>query len=127
MKGPAMSTAPQMIAVQSSMFAAVGYSELTEEFFAQYNTGTLGAFGPTTRDEFNAVLAAPSIGVAFNKLIKPTKKYRKVEAEDKQPIPVELQKRGLNDGPPNSIIQHSNLYTSPTIESSIYNHSGKTV
>lgn len=69
-----------MIPVSSSMFASIGYDAANSELLAQYNTGTLAAYGPTTRDEFDAVLGSPSVGVAFNKLIKPVKKYRKVEA-----------------------------------------------
>lgn len=70
-----------MIPVISSMFSSIGFNPDTSEFLAQYNTGTLGAYGPTTKDEFDQVLAAPSVGVAFNRIIKPTKKYRKVEGE----------------------------------------------
>src|SRR5258708_1860492 len=71
----------EMIQVQSSMFAAIGFNADTNELFAQYNTGTLGAYGPTSKEEFDQVLSAPSVGVAFNRLIKPSKKYRKVVAE----------------------------------------------
>lgn len=75
-----MSTAPTMIPVESSLFSSVGFNPETEEFLGQFKSGTLGAYGPTSKEEFEAVLASPSVGVAFNQIIKPTKHYRKVEA-----------------------------------------------
>jgi hypothetical protein len=72
-----MSTA--MIPVESSLFSSVGFDPETGEFLGQFKSGTLGAYGPTTKEEFETVMASPSVGIAFNKLIKPTKNYRKVE------------------------------------------------
>jgi hypothetical protein len=77
----------QMIAVQSSMFASLGFNPFSAEIYAQYHTGTLGAYGPSTQAELDAVLNSPDgIGKSFNRLIKPVKKYRKVEDETEQAI-----------------------------------------
>jgi hypothetical protein len=74
-----MSSSPTMFAVESSLFSAVGFNPDTSEFLGQFKSGTLGAYGPTTQEEFDEVISAPSVGIAFNKLIKPTKHYRKVD------------------------------------------------
>lgn len=71
----------EMIPVQSSLLSDIGYDAANAEFLAQFKSGTLGAYGPTSKDEFEAVLNDPeSVGKAFNRLIKPTKNYRKVGA-----------------------------------------------
>lgn len=71
----------EMIPVQSSLLSGIGYDADSAEFLAQFKSGTLGAYGPTSKDEFDAVLKDPeSVGKAFNRLIKPTKNYRKVGA-----------------------------------------------
>jgi hypothetical protein len=76
-----MSAQAQMIPVESGLFSSIGFDAETSEFLAQYKTGTLGAYGPTTRSEFENVLNDPeSVGKAFNRIIKPTKSYRKVGA-----------------------------------------------
>jgi KTSC domain len=69
----------EMIPVQSSLLSAIGYNPANAEFLAQFNSGTLGGYTPTSQEEFETVLASPSVGKAFNSMIKPTKKYRKVE------------------------------------------------
>lgn len=74
-------TAPvQMLPVQSSMFCAIGYNEETQELYAKYNTGTIGAYGPTTLQEYETILGhEQGIGKTFNQIIKPRKHFRKVD------------------------------------------------
>lgn len=69
----------QMIPVESSMFSAIGYDPERQELLTQYKTGTLGGYTPVTKEEFEALFAADSVGKAFNTQIRPSKKFRKVE------------------------------------------------
>lgn len=86
-----MSAQAQMIPVDSSLFSSIGYDPETNEFLAQYKTGTLGAYHPTSRAEFEQVLSDPeSVGKAFHRLIKPVKTYRKVQPPIVEAMPLTI-------------------------------------
>jgi KTSC domain len=105
----------EMIPVQSSLLSAVGYNAARAEFLAQFNSGTLGAYASTTKDEFDAVLASESVGKAFNSMIKQTKHYRKVDPAAEQPAgssesaavaPAEVDTTAIEVAPVLSVPEH---------------------
>jgi hypothetical protein len=63
---------------RSSQIGAIGYDE--EMLFVQFRRGGLYAYDTVTREEWEALLHAPSIGQTFAKTIKGVKPYKKLDA-----------------------------------------------
>jgi hypothetical protein len=68
-----------MIPVESSSIELVGYDQEERELYVRFhNRGRTYAYEGVSRDQFDALLAAPSKGRYLNWEIKPYHRYRRV-------------------------------------------------
>lgn len=65
-----MSEETKLTPVKSSMFRAVGYDEVSKILTVQFPTGKTYTCPDVSKDEFDAFVAAPSMGKHFNAHLK---------------------------------------------------------
>jgi hypothetical protein len=69
---------PEMIAVESSNVASVGYLEETKEIFVKFLNGGVYKYKDAPKETFDALLTADSVGCYLNKKVKNVYPYEKV-------------------------------------------------
>ena len=67
---PADSALPPMQSVTSSHIAAIGFTAVGGEVYVRFHTGALWKYWPFTQGEFDAFVAAPSVGRYFAAHVK---------------------------------------------------------
>lgn len=70
---------PQMIPVQSSNVASLGYDETTQTAYVQFLNGTIYMYKGVTKVEFESLMNAPSIGSYFNRNFKNIYPYERIQ------------------------------------------------
>lgn len=68
----------EMVSVDSSNVAAVGYDDETETLAVEFNSGSVYHYSNVSRDTFEALRDAPSVGKYFNANIRDIYEYEKV-------------------------------------------------
>ena len=76
---PTAPALPPMHAVSSANIAAIGFTPVGGEVFVRFHTGAVWKYWPCTQGEFDAFVAAPSVGRYFAAHIK-TRSGEQVEA-----------------------------------------------
>jgi hypothetical protein len=70
---------PEMIAVQSSNVAAVGYDESTLTVFVQYLNGNVYIYKGVPQIEFEYLKTAPSVGSYLHRNYKNVYPYERIQ------------------------------------------------
>ncbi len=68
----------EMIPVTSSQIESLGYSDVSRQLRIQFLKGGLYSYDNVSQEEFDALVAAPSVGSLFQRTIKGVKVYRKL-------------------------------------------------
>jgi KTSC domain len=68
----------EMIPVSSSQIESVGYSDVTSKLRISFSKGGIYEYDNVSQEEFDALVAAPSVGSLFQQTIKNRKPYRKL-------------------------------------------------
>ena len=68
----------EMIPVTSSQIESIGYSDVPRKLRIQFLKGGMYEYDNVSQEEFDALVAAPSVGSLFQRTIKGMKVYRKL-------------------------------------------------
>ena len=68
----------EMIPVTSSQIESIGYSDTTSKMRISFLKGGVYEYDNVSQEEFDALVAAPSVGSLFQRTIKGVKVYRKL-------------------------------------------------
>ena len=70
---------PQMIDVNSSNVAQIGYDENEQTVYIRYNNGTLYIYKEVPQHEFDGLKNAPSVGSYLHRNFKNIYVYERIE------------------------------------------------
>lgn len=69
---------PEMVPVDSSAIAAIGYDARVRELFVRFHTGRTYVYEEVPPDLYQELMQAASKGICFNTRIKPDHPVREV-------------------------------------------------